>query len=105
VLREIDEIQLLLTRDLQLAVTTFISADERAARHLIEDKDRMRAMERSAAARQFDLIRKGDRLSVQAGALVLDVFRDLKRIESHLAATTHAVLEAVGGLQDSRLMK
>jgi phosphate:Na+ symporter len=105
VLREIDEIQQLLTRDLQLAITTFISADERSARRLIEDKDRMRALERSAAARQFDLIRQGDRLSVQAGALVLDVFRDLKRIESHLAATTHAVLEAVGGLQDSRLMK
>jgi phosphate:Na+ symporter len=105
VLHEIDEIQQLLTRDLQLAITTFISADERSARRLIEDKDRMRALERSAAARQFDLIRQGDRLSVQAGALVLDVFRDLKRIESHLAATTHAVLEAVGGLQDSRLMK
>jgi len=105
VLSEIDEIQELLTRDLQLAVTTFISADERSARTLMQDKDRMRALERSAAARQFDLIRKGDRLSVQAGALVLDVFRDLKRIESHLAATTHAVLEAVGGLQDSRLMK
>jgi phosphate:Na+ symporter len=105
VLREIDEIQQLLTRDLQLAITTFISADERSARRLIEDKDRMRALERTAAARQFDLIRQGDRLSVQAGALVLDVFRDLKRIESHLAATTHAVLEAVGGLQESRLMK
>ena len=105
VLGEIDEIQQLLTRDLQLAITTFISADERSARRLIEDKDRMRALERSAAARQFDLIRQGDRLSVQAGALVLDVFRDLKRIESHLAATTHAVLEAVGGLQESRLMK
>ncbi|WP_187394966.1 Na/Pi cotransporter family protein [Pigmentiphaga aceris] len=105
VLSEIDEIQQLLTRDLQLAITTFISADERSARDLIHDKDRMRALERSAAARQFDLIRKGDRLSVQAGALVLDVFRDLKRIESHLAATTYAVLEAVGGLQESRLMK
>jgi phosphate:Na+ symporter len=36
-------------------------------------------------------------------ALQLDIVRDLKRIEAHIAATGHSLLEQSGQLKPSRL--
>jgi hypothetical protein len=43
--------------------------------------------------------------SVETSALHLDVLRDLKRINAHIAAAAHPVLEKLGELLPSRLRR
>ena len=53
--------------------------------------------------RHLERMRSGDRNEVALSALQLDITRDLKRIEAHIAATAHGVLEKSGDLRASRL--
>ena len=45
----------------------------------------------------------GRKESVEAGRLHLDIVRDLKRVNSHLAAAAYPILEGQGELLPSRL--
>jgi phosphate:Na+ symporter len=89
---------------LRLAVTVFISQDEATARRLVREKETFRQLEREAVDDHLDEIRKGDRESLVLSALRLDIIRDLKRIEAHIAATVHGLLEQRGLLQATRLL-
>jgi phosphate:Na+ symporter len=91
--------------DLRLAVTVFMAGDLVAARRLIAGKDRFRELERIATERHFERLREGRADTATTTGLHLDLIRDLKRIESHVAATAHPVLEQSGALRDSRLVE
>ena len=41
--------------------------------------------------------------SIETSGLHLDLVRDLKRIEAHLAATAYPLLERTGALKSTRL--
>jgi phosphate:Na+ symporter len=92
-----------LASNVQAAAAVFITEDVRAARRLLGEKETFRNLEASATQTHFARIRAGRIESVETSALHLDVLRDLKRINSHLAAAAYPVLERRGELLSTRL--
>lgn len=101
--RELEELHQRLVEHLHLAVAVFMFADAAAARRLVAEKERFRETERVVTQRHLLRMRSGDRAEMALSSLQLDITRDLKRIEAHLAATAHGVLEKTGDLRTSRL--
>jgi phosphate:Na+ symporter len=99
------EIRMMLERlagNAQAAAAVFMTEDARAARRLLHEKEVFRDMEASATEAHFARIRAGRVESVETSALHLDVLRDMKRINAHLAAAAYPVLEHLGELLPSR---
>jgi phosphate:Na+ symporter len=85
------------------AAAVFMTDDVRAARGLLGEKEIFRDLETRATAAHFARIRAGRMESVETSALHLDMLRDLKRINAHVAAAAYPVLEKRGELLSSRL--
>jgi phosphate:Na+ symporter len=77
--------------------------DARAARELLGEKEVFPDLETQATEARFVRIRAGRVASVETSALHLDLLRDLKRINAHIAAAAYPVLEKRGELLSSRL--
>lgn len=101
--QEVEELHRRTVENLRTALGTFIAEDRQMARQLIAGKDAVRALEREATLHHLDRVRRGVADSVETSALVLDVLRDLKRINAHVAAVAHPILDEVGELRESRL--
>jgi phosphate:Na+ symporter len=85
------------------AAAVFMTEDARAARLLVAEKEAFREIESTATAAHFARLR-GTAGAADAGALNLDLLRELKRVNSHLvAAAAYPVLEGQGDLLPSRL--
>lgn len=102
-LSDIDNMHARLLDHLQLAIAVFMFGDAQAGRRLVTEKEQFRDIERSATQRHFDHMRTGRTDEIEASALQLDITRDLKRIEAHIAATAYGLLEQSGDLRRSRL--
>ncbi|WP_102957553.1 Na/Pi cotransporter family protein [Mangrovicella endophytica] len=100
---QVDDMHARLLDHLQLAVAVFMSGDWQAARRLVAEKESFRDIEREATQRHVEHMRAGARGEIETSSLQLDITRDLKRIESHIAATAYGILEAAGQLRGSRL--
>jgi phosphate:Na+ symporter len=100
---EIREMLERLAGNVQTAAAVFITDDARAARRLLHEKEVFRDLEAGATEAHFRRIRAGRVESVETSALHLDVLRDLKRINAHIAAAAYPVLEKLGELLPSRL--
>lgn len=87
---------------LHLALNVFVSRDASLARRLLAEKSTLREAELTAAERHLDRLRAGRPESIETSSLHLDIIRDLKRINSHLAAIAYAVLESAGKLEEWR---
>jgi phosphate:Na+ symporter len=103
-LREVEEMHDHLLNQLRLAVAVFMGEDVRAALQLVQEKERFRELERAATEAQFERVQAGKR-EVETEGLHLDVVRDLKRVEAHLAAIAHPLLEREHLLRSSRLIR
>jgi phosphate:Na+ symporter len=100
------EIQGMLQRlatNVRTAAAVFVTDDARAARELLREKEVFRDLETQATEAHFARIRAGRVESVETSALHLDLLRDLKRINAHIAAAAYPVLEKRGELLSSRL--
>ncbi|HTV88844.1 MAG TPA: Na/Pi cotransporter family protein [Stellaceae bacterium] len=100
------EIRTMLERlagNVQSAAAVFMTGDARAARRLLGEKEVFRDLEARATETHFARIRAGRVESVETSALHLDVLRDMKRVNAHLAAAAYPVLEHLGELLPSRL--
>lgn len=102
-IRRIDDMHGRLREHLRLAVAVFMSDDAQAARRLVAEKESFRTLEREATERHFVEMRSGVPDQIETSALQLDITRDLKRIEAHIAATVYGLLEKNGDLRASRL--
>jgi phosphate:Na+ symporter len=100
---EIDAMYAQLLDHLRLAIAVFMSNDVQAARRLVAEKEQFRELERNSTEKHFARVREGQRDSIETSGLHLDVVRDLKRIEAHLAATAYPLLERTGALKPTRL--
>ncbi len=89
----------------QTAAAVFMTDDARAARRLIGEKEVFRDLEARATETHFSRIRAGRVESVETSALHLDVLRDMKRINAHIAAAAYPVLDKLGELLPSRLRR
>lgn len=89
----------------KLAFNVIVTRDLSTARLLVEQKDRLRELEKNAAQRHFERLRHGAPLSIETSTIHLDTIRDLKDINALLASLAYPVLEEHGLLRGSRLKK
>jgi phosphate:Na+ symporter len=101
-LADIDNMHTKLLEHLQLAASVLMFQDRSSARRLVAEKERFRELERLITQRNLEQLRSGKSMG-DTSALQLDIVRDLKRIEAHIAATGHSLLEQSGELKPSRL--
>jgi phosphate:Na+ symporter len=73
------------------------------ARKLFAEKQAFRVLEKVASENHLQRLREGRIESISTSGLHLDILRDLKRINSHLALVAQPRLEAAGELHPSRL--
>jgi phosphate:Na+ symporter len=90
-------------RNARLAFNLLVFEDTRTARHVMEEKDRLREMERDTRQRHFDRLRSRTERSIETSSIHLDTVRDLKQINALLASIAYPVLEAHNLLSDTRL--
>lgn len=100
---EIEDIHRRLNANVQLAMNVFMSGDIALARKLFAEKQAFRVLERTASENHLLRLREGRIESISTSGLHLDILRDLKRINSHLALVAQPRLEAAGELHPSRL--
>ncbi|MBF9234570.1 Na/Pi cotransporter family protein [Microvirga alba] len=101
-LADINSMHAKLLEHLQLAASVLMFQDIGSARKLVAEKERFRDLERAITQRNLEQLRSGNTMG-DTSALQLDIVRDLKRIEAHIAATGHSLLEESGDLKPSRL--
>ena len=101
--RELNDFHARVVKQLKLAITVFMTNDPEIARELMREKDHIRSAERVAMESHLARLREGAVASIETSALHLDILRDLKRINAHLVAVAHPILEAAGELRGSRL--
>lgn len=87
----------------RLAAAVFVSEDRRTARTLMREKEIIRDREAQAIDAHFARLRAGRLESLETSALHLDILRDLRRINAHLATAAYPVLDQSGELRPSRL--
>jgi phosphate:Na+ symporter len=85
------------------AAAVFMTEDPRAARQLLGEKEVFREIEARTTAEYFGRARTNPAENIEMGKLLLDIVRDLKRVNAHLAAAAYPVLEGRGELLSSRL--
>ncbi len=90
---------------IRLATSVCLTGDPEAARELVIGKDEIRREGRGAATRHFERLRAGSVRSLDTSTLHLDILRDLKQINAHVTAIAYPILEAEGGMRDSRLRR
>ncbi|HEX6121221.1 MAG TPA: Na/Pi cotransporter family protein [Dongiaceae bacterium] len=101
--KEIDDIHRRLNANVQLAMNVFMTGDLALARKLFAEKQAFRVLEKTASENHLLRLREGRIESISTSGLHLDILRDLKRINSHLALVAQPRLEAAGELHPSRL--
>lgn len=89
--------------NLRLALNVFTTRDITLARRLVGEKASLREAESRAADSHFARLREGRPESIETSSIHMDVIRDLKRINGHLASVAYPILEAAGELADTRL--
>ncbi|WP_421999984.1 Na/Pi cotransporter family protein [Reyranella sp.] len=89
--------------NLRLALNVFTTRDLSLARRLVAEKAALREAESRAADSHFARLRQGRPESIETSSIHMDVIRDLKRINGHLASVAYPILEAAGELADTRL--
>jgi phosphate:Na+ symporter len=83
----------------QLSLSVFTSNDVSMARTLLARKYKFVKREKKAVLNHLEKIRDAADYDSGLSAMQLDVLRDLKRINSHLAAVAYPILEAAGQLR------
>lgn len=89
--------------NMQLAQSVFLTRDPVLARQLVAAKVDVRELEAGSTAAHLARVRARNVEAVQTSSLHLDILRDLKRINGHLASVAYSLLENTGELSDSRL--
>jgi phosphate:Na+ symporter len=92
-----------LTSNARAAAAVFMTEDLRAARQLLGEKEVFREIEARTTEEYFGPARVGRAENIEMSKLLLDIVRDLKRVNAHLAAAAYPVLEGRGELLPSRL--
>ncbi|HYD07364.1 MAG TPA: Na/Pi cotransporter family protein, partial [Reyranella sp.] len=79
--------------NLRLALNVFTTRDITLARRLVGEKASLREAESRAADSHFARLREGRTESIETSSIHMDVIRDLKRINGHLASVAYPILE------------
>jgi len=101
--QEIQEMIDRLTSNARMAAAVFMTEDPRAARQLLGEKEVFREIETRTTEEYFGRARPNRPEDIEISKLLLDIVRDLKRVNAHLAAAAYPILEGRGELLPSRL--
>lgn len=101
--QELSDFHAMVLANARMAFNVVVSRDERTARQLVQEKDRLRELEKQTSMRHFSRLREGSERSIETSSIHLDTIRDLKQINSLLAAIVYPVLEEQGLLKKTRL--
>ncbi|QRM32405.1 Na/Pi cotransporter family protein [Microvirga sp. VF16] len=101
---EIEALYRATLENLRLAQSILVSHDDMLARQLVEAKVEIRRVEERSVANHLNRLRNGYLASVQTSSLHLDILRDLKRINAHIAAIAYPILSEGGSLLETRLV-
>lgn len=100
---EIHEAYALVIDNLKLAQHVFMTNDLKMARELFHGKMKLRNLEIQTAQKHMRRLSEGVSETHSTSSVHLDIFRDLRRIQSYLTMAGYPALEAAGELHDSRL--
>lgn len=100
---EISEFFRYTRENLQMAQAIFMSRDPDIAKRLLAHKIEIRKLEARSAGQHIARMRAGRTESVETSSIHLDLLRDLKRVNAHLASVAYPILEEIGLLDESRL--
>lgn len=100
---EIEDFYSRTLENLRIAQSVFLARDAKLARRLVGMKVDIRHVERRSAEKHLERLRAGRVESLQTSTLHLDILRDLKRINAHIASVAYPILEESGLLKESRL--
>nr|WP_314257410.1 Na/Pi cotransporter family protein [uncultured Devosia sp.] len=89
--------------NLQMAQAIFMSRDPTLAERLLNQKIEIRKLEARSAQLHMERMRDGLSESLETSSIHLDLLRDLKRVNAHLASVAYPILEEMGLLGESRL--
>jgi phosphate:Na+ symporter len=103
--RELASFHAAVLANARLAFNVLVSRDAATARQLVEEKDQLRDVEKAISTSHFARLREGTVKSLETSTIHLDTIRDLKQINSLLAAMAYPVLEEQGLLRGSRLTR
>jgi phosphate:Na+ symporter len=84
--------------DLRLAMASLMTEDRRSSQSLLDAKRNLNAMERAVRRRHLNRLEGRPKGDLEASTLYLAILRDLRRVNSHLAAVAYDVL----GLSDAQ---
>src|SRR6266851_5572907 len=101
--QEIGEMMDRLIGNARAAAAVFMTEDPRAARQLLGEKEVFRELELRTTEEYFGRARTSRAETIEMSKLLLDIVRDLKRVNAHLAAAAYPILEGRGELLPSRL--
>src|SRR6201993_2370232 len=101
--QEIGEMMDRLISNARGAAAVFMTEDPRVARQLLGEKEVFREIEARTTEEYFGRARAGRAETIEMGKLLLDIVRDLKRVNAHLAEAAYPILEGRGELLPSRL--
>ncbi len=94
-----------LEANLRTAAAVFMTDDVRAARRLAEEPVFFRDLESQATEAHLARVRCGGAEGIETGTLLLDLIRELRRINGHLVSAAYPLLEERGELLPSRLRR
>jgi phosphate:Na+ symporter len=89
--------------NIRMAQSVFATRNADLARRLVEVKEDVRRLEKQSSERHLQRLRDGRTDSIQTSSVHLDMLRDLKRINAHIAAVAHPILDESGLLIESRI--
>ncbi len=101
--RELTDLHARVLNNMQIALNVLVSGDYNSARQLVEEKDRMRELERLSRQRHLQRLQSGARESVETSEIHLETVRALKEINSLFATIAYPILTESGDLLESRL--
>lgn len=104
-LAEISSMHEIVTNNFELAINTYISEDTELARQLYETKADVRKLESRSVETHLQRLGEGVPESVVTSSVHVDVLRDLKRINSHIATVAYPILVASGEVHKARWKK
>ncbi|MFB9224238.1 Na/Pi cotransporter family protein [Paracoccus cavernae] len=89
--------------NLRMAQAIFLSRDLTLASKLIEAKVQIRRLEEASAEKHLERVRQGRVETIETSSIHMDLLRDLKRVNAHLASVAYPILNEQGLLRDSRI--
>jgi len=102
-LEEIEDMHQRILANLKLGMSVFLYGELHDAQRLLEEKVRLRDLEREYAGRHLTRLQENTLQSIGTSSLHLDLISELKRINSHICSIAYPILEQAGALADTRL--